>query len=74
MTETNDLTTELASAAWRKATKSGDTGGDCFEVAPLSAGRVAIRDTESPHQAPFVVSASVWDAFIDGAKKGEFDF
>ncbi|GAA3416696.1 hypothetical protein GCM10018952_45810 [Streptosporangium vulgare] len=37
-------------------------------------GRVGLRDTEAPERAPFVVSASVWDAFIDGAKKGEFDF
>ncbi|GAA0925382.1 DUF397 domain-containing protein [Nonomuraea longicatena] len=74
MSTANDLATELANAAWRKATKSGDNGGDCLEVAPLSGGRVAIRDTEAPHQPPFVVSPSVWDAFIDGAKNGEFDF
>ncbi|MER6829475.1 DUF397 domain-containing protein [Streptosporangium sp. NPDC000563] len=69
-----DLSDELKSAAWRKATKSGANQGDCLEVAPLSGGRVGLRDTEAPGQAPFVVSASVWDAFVDGAKKGEFDF
>ncbi|MEV6983712.1 DUF397 domain-containing protein [Sphaerisporangium sp. NPDC051017] len=69
-----DLSDELRNAAWRKATKSGPNGGDCIEVAPLSEGRVGLRDTEAPEKAPFVVSASVWDAFIDGAKKGEFDF
>ncbi|WP_433224650.1 DUF397 domain-containing protein [Microtetraspora malaysiensis] len=69
-----DLNEELETASWRKATKSGSNGGDCIEVAPLPGGRVAIRDTESPGQAPFVVTASVWDAFIDGAKRGEFDF
>lgn len=69
-----DVNDELRTAAWRKATKSGSNGGDCLEVAPLSGGRVAIRDTESPEQAPFVVTASVWDAFLDGAKRGEFDF
>ncbi|MEO3813278.1 DUF397 domain-containing protein [Sphaerisporangium sp. B11E5] len=69
-----DLNDELKTAAWRKATKSGSNQGNCLEVAPLSGGRVGVRDTEAPHQPPFVVSASVWDAFIDGAKKGEFDF
>ncbi|MFI9552733.1 DUF397 domain-containing protein [Nonomuraea endophytica] len=64
---------ELDRAIWRKATRSGDNG-NCLEVAPLSGGRVGIRDTEAPGQAPYVVSASVWAAFIDGAKKGEFDF
>ncbi|MFD0887241.1 DUF397 domain-containing protein [Streptosporangium algeriense] len=69
-----DLSDELKTAAWRKATKSGSDQGDCLEVAPLSGGRVGIRDTEAPDQMPFVVSAGVWDAFVDGAKKGEFDF
>ncbi|GAA0944798.1 DUF397 domain-containing protein [Nonomuraea longicatena] len=64
---------ELDRAIWRKATRSGDNG-NCLEVAPLSGGRVGIRDTEAPGQPPYVVSASVWTAFIDGAKKGEFDF
>lgn len=64
----------LANAAWRKAAKSGDNGGDCIEVAPLPGGRVGIRDTERPDLAPYIVRGAVWDAFIDGAKKGEFDF
>lgn len=64
---------DLGRAAWRKAARSGDNG-NCLEVAPLPGGRVGIRDTEAPDQAPYVVSASVWAAFIDGAKKGEFDF
>ncbi|WP_329089273.1 MULTISPECIES: DUF397 domain-containing protein [unclassified Streptosporangium] len=69
-----DPSDNLKTATWRKATKSGPNGGDCLEVAPLSGGRVGLRDTEAPERAPFVVSTSVWDAFVDGAKKGEFDF
>jgi hypothetical protein len=69
-----DLSEELRTAAWRKATKSGSDQGNCLEVTPLSGGRVGLRDTEAPDKAPFVVSAGVWDAFVDGAKKGEFDF
>lgn len=69
-----DINDELATAEWRKATKSGANGGDCIEVAPLSGGRVGIRDTERPDLAPLVVKAGVWDAFTDGVKKGEFDF
>jgi hypothetical protein len=65
---------DLAKASWRKATKSGGNGGNCIEVAPLPGGQVGIRDTECPDQAPYVVTASVWGAFVDGAKKGEFDF
>ncbi|MET8141284.1 DUF397 domain-containing protein [Sphaerisporangium sp. NPDC005288] len=69
-----DVNEELKVAAWRKATKSASNQGNCLEVAPLSGGRVGLRDTEAPEKAPFVVSASVWDAFIDGAKNGDFDF
>ncbi|MEU6797091.1 DUF397 domain-containing protein [Nonomuraea wenchangensis] len=69
-----DLSQELARAEWRKAKASGANNGNCLEVAPLSGGRVAIRDTEAPGQAPYVVRRAVWAAFIDGAKRGEFDF
>ena len=69
-----DLNEELRTAKWRKASKSGSNQGNCLEVAPLSGGRVGIRATEALHQPPFVVRAAVWDAFIDGAKNGEFDF
>ncbi|MEU7835912.1 DUF397 domain-containing protein [Nonomuraea sp. NPDC049129] len=69
-----ELSDELAAAAWRKAKASGSNNGNCLEVAPLSGGRVGIRDTEAPDQTPYVVRDSVWAAFIDGAKKGEFDF
>lgn len=69
-----DLTSELKAAKWFKAKKSGANGGDCIEVASLSGDRVGIRDTESPDQAPFVVRGSVFRAWVDGAKNGEFDF
>ncbi|MEV4103109.1 DUF397 domain-containing protein [Nonomuraea sp. NPDC049649] len=65
---------ELATAAWRKATASGGTGGDCVEVAPLSQGRVAIRDSKNPSGPVLVFTASEWDAFKDGVSKGEFNF
>ncbi|MDX3099826.1 DUF397 domain-containing protein [Nonomuraea angiospora] len=54
-----DLPAELETAAWRKATCSTGNGGNCIEVAPLSGGRVGIRDTEAPDQAPFVVRPEV---------------
>jgi hypothetical protein len=63
----------LETAEWRKATRSGDSG-DCIEVAPLRDGRVGLRDSERPDLPAYVVSPSVWAAFIDGAKQGEFDF
>ena len=40
-------TPDLSGAQWRKSSYSGDTGGDCIEVAPLD-GIVAIRDSKDP--------------------------
>ncbi len=68
------MSEELSHADWRKAKASGANNGNCLEVAPLSGGHVGIRDSEAPEKPPFVVRPEVWDAFIDGAKKGEFDF
>jgi hypothetical protein len=65
-------TTDLANAQWFKATASGGNG-DCLEAAFLPGGLVALRDTEDAENPPFVVRASVWSAFLDGARKGEFD-
>lgn len=62
----------LDAANWFKATASSANGG-CLEAAFLSDGRVAIRDNEDPGNPPFVVSRHVWECWLDGAKKGEFD-
>ncbi|MEO3855774.1 DUF397 domain-containing protein [Acrocarpospora sp. B8E8] len=69
-----DLKDELTNAAWRKSSYSGSSGGDCIEVAPLSQGRVGLRDTEALDLPPLVVSPAAWRAFVEGAKAGEFDF
>ncbi|MDX3104085.1 DUF397 domain-containing protein [Nonomuraea angiospora] len=66
---------ELKDAKWRKARASGGNGGDCVEVAPLSVGRVAVRDSKDRGEGPALVfTASEWAAFKDGMSKGEFDF
>ena len=44
-----------------------------MEVAFLPDGWVGLRDTEDPENPPFVIDPHAWRAFIDGAKKGEFD-
>jgi hypothetical protein len=55
---------------WRTATRSG--GGNCVEVAPYN-GMIAIRNSREPHGAILVYTPEEWAAFMDGAKKGEFD-
>ena len=57
--------------AWRKATSSGE--GACVEVAPLPDGGVAVRDSKDPQGPILRYTAPEWTAFLDGARKGEFD-
>jgi hypothetical protein len=55
--------------------RSGD-GADALEVAIVSAlGRqwVLTRVAGDPHGRVLVYNTSEWEAFLDGAKKGEFD-
>jgi hypothetical protein len=58
---------------WRKATKSGQNGG-CVEVLMLPDGSVKVRDTKAGGHGPVLsFTPAEWDAFLDGAKLGEFD-
>lgn len=60
-----------AGLAWRKA-RSSMGGGACVELAPVG-GLVAIRDSKDPFGPVLRYTAAEWNAFLDGAKKGEFD-
>jgi hypothetical protein len=43
------------------------------EVAHLTGGRVAVRDSKDRAKAPHVYTRREWEAFLTGAKNGEFD-
>lgn len=62
----------LAGATWRKSTRSGPTGGNCVEVAFLPAGEVAMRNSRQPDGPALIFTRAEWDAFIGGARDGEF--
>lgn len=62
----------LSDLEWFKARASSGTGG-CLEVAFTPDGRVALRDNEDPENPPFIVSAHVWNCFLNGAQNGEFN-
>lgn len=58
---------------WRKAAASANNGGACVEVM-ITGTDVKVRDTKDGGTGPVhVYTYSEWDAFLDGAKKGEFD-
>lgn len=64
--------TDLSGARWFKSSRS--QGQDaCVEVAHLNGGRVGVRDSKNPGGGALVFTSSEWDAFLAGARGGEFD-
>lgn len=61
------------SATWIKSSYSGPTGGNCVEVAFLSDGSVAMRNSRNPDGPALVFTRPEWDAFLGGARDGEFE-
>jgi hypothetical protein len=57
-------------ALWRTAAKSG--GGNCVQVARRE-GNIMIADSKHPGGPILSYTVEEFDAFLDGAKKGEFD-
>ena len=58
---------------WKKATKS-DSSGSCVEIARLADGGAKIRDSKDKGNGSVLsFTEAEWDAFLDGAKGGEFD-
>jgi hypothetical protein len=62
---------ERINITWRKAQLSTNNGS-CVEVAAV-VGKVALRDSKDPSGPVLVYTPAEWGAFLDGAKKGEFD-
>lgn len=57
---------------WHRSTLSGDQG-NCVEVAHMSDGTTAVRDSKHPDRAVLVFSAREWSAFLNAVRAGEFD-
>lgn len=66
-------TANLSAAEWRKSSYSGNQGGNCVEVAELSDGGMAVRDSKDPSGPTLAFTLAEWQAFIGGVKDGEFD-
>lgn len=62
---------QLKESDWFKAQKSNDQGL-CVEVNFGDGNGVAVRHSKI-RGATIEYSNAEWDAFIDGAKRGEFD-
>ena len=66
------LTVDLTAADWKKSTRSGPYTDNCVEVAFVD-GAIAVRDSKNPTGPVLIFTPGEWDAFVDGAKDGEFD-
>lgn len=64
-------TPDLNTATWRKSTHSG-VNSNCVEVANLN-NTIAVRDSKHPTGPTLIFTPTEWEAFINGAKDGEFD-
>ncbi|MFJ5262382.1 DUF397 domain-containing protein [Streptomyces sp. NPDC088387] len=57
---------------WTKSRHS-NAEGNCVEVAPLTDGDVALRNSRYPDGPALVYTTAELAAFVAGAKDGEFD-
>ncbi|GAA1510840.1 DUF397 domain-containing protein [Sphaerisporangium rubeum] len=58
------LTTAFDTSRWKKSTYSGSNGGNCVEVANLSGGRRAVRDSKDRCGPALVVPAREWTVLV----------
>ncbi len=63
---------DLSRAQWFKSTRSGPNSDNCVEVAFVDDA-IAVRDSKNQDGAVLIFTAAEWDAFVGGAKDGEFD-
>jgi Domain of unknown function (DUF397) len=62
---------DLSRATWRKSSYSNG-GGECVEVADLSDGTRALRDSKNPDDGVLIFDRESWASFVAGIKAGQF--
>ncbi|MQY06995.1 DUF397 domain-containing protein [Actinomadura macrotermitis] len=58
---------DLSNVTWRKASRSGDNGGNCIEVAAVPS-TVAIRDSKDPEGPKLLVAPQDFQRFANAIK------
>ncbi|MFE2295056.1 DUF397 domain-containing protein [Streptomyces sp. NPDC059452] len=66
------MAADLIPGRWVKSRKS-EANGMCVELAALPQGGIAIRNSTDPAGAALIFRGAEFEAFVDGAKRGEFD-
>jgi hypothetical protein len=70
--ETKGMKVDLSRAVWRTSSAGGTDAENCVQVAFLDEA-ILLRDARDPDGPVLVFNQAEWDAFVDGAKDGEFD-
>lgn len=70
--EAKGLRVDLTDAVWQKSSRSGPYSDNCVEVAFVD-GAIAVRDSTHSDGPILLFTQQEWDAFVGGAKDGEFD-
>jgi hypothetical protein len=63
---------DLGDVTWKKSSHS-NSQGTCVELAGLPNGDVALRNSRHPDGPALIYTPAEIDAFLRGAKDGEFD-
>ncbi|SFM97116.1 protein of unknown function [Pseudonocardia ammonioxydans] len=63
---------DLGPVTWRRSA-AATAGAENVEFAVLDDGQVAVRNARDPEGPVLVYTPAEISAFVDGAKKGEFD-
>ncbi len=70
--EAKGFRVDLTQAQWFKSTRSGPNSDNCVEVAFVEEA-IVVRDSKNPDGPALIFTPAEWDAFVGGAKDGEFD-
>jgi hypothetical protein len=63
---------EQVNAVWVRSSLSF-SNGNCVEVTELPGGSVGVRNSRDPGGPVLTFTRGEWDAFLGGARLGEFD-
>ena len=72
-TENGMSARELPGVTWQKSRRSNPSG-NCVELARLPGGAgIAVRNSRDPHGPALIYTDAEIEAFILGARDGDFD-